>query len=565
MIDYQSNYHNSWALIVGINTYQYFPPLTYACNDADDIANILITELEFPAENVTLLKDIEATKKRITDEYLKFITVANHIDDRLLVFFAGHGVTVPGLRGNTGFLVPCDGEVKNHGSLIRWDDLTKNSDIIPAKHIFFIMDACYSGLALATDRGLSLGIERFVGDMLQRPVRQVITAGKANEKVADGGGGKGENSIFTGYLLQGLRGEANDEAGVLTGYGLMEYVYRKVGQDDKSNQTPQYGPVFGDGDFVFREPGGLISGASPSNDLLVKTAPRMPPDPSDETQKEKPSFATLLGYNDPTHPNFGRNKWTDKLYELRGGNTGLSYSKAFSWLSVIIEPNSNYPLEIDIPLEVQRLKNYQPTGDKPQGRLVIPRGILTTIDSLILFNQKERREINGDSNWESFMRITENGSMEYATSDIVFQEWETERSFQYVKLIGTIWQFIFFAKETLKHYEYEAGAIITINLVGTQGTSLIDFARGEGEKKQTWRQPDRSGFHYDFSKLICHDINLKMDYEVILKSFYDLELHQLIYKIATKLGQAYNHQSAPRCFNFNTDVFPWKQYFSGLY
>jgi hypothetical protein len=48
----------------------------------------------------------------------------------------------------TGFLVPCDGDVSNLASLIRWDDLTRGADLIEAKHILFLMDACYGGLAL---------------------------------------------------------------------------------------------------------------------------------------------------------------------------------------------------------------------------------------------------------------------------------------------------------------------------------------------------------------------------------------------------------------------------------
>jgi hypothetical protein len=32
--------------------------------------------------------------------------------------------------------------------LIRWDELTRNADLITAKHMLFVMDACYGGLAL---------------------------------------------------------------------------------------------------------------------------------------------------------------------------------------------------------------------------------------------------------------------------------------------------------------------------------------------------------------------------------------------------------------------------------
>ena len=107
------------------------------------------------------------------------------------MFFAGHGVTIDGQHGQIGYLVPVDGDSQRLSSLLRWDDLTRNADVIPAKHILFIMDACYSGLAM--NRTVTPGTQRFLSNMLQRFSRQVITAGKADEKVADGGGPTGKN------------------------------------------------------------------------------------------------------------------------------------------------------------------------------------------------------------------------------------------------------------------------------------------------------------------------------------------------------------------------------------
>ncbi|MDT4895662.1 MAG: hypothetical protein QOH25_739 [Acidobacteriota bacterium] len=82
----------------------------------------------------------------------------------------------------------------------------------------------------------------------------MLTAGKEDEVVADGGGPLGANSIFTGYLIEGLRGAAKDANGVLTANLLMNYVYQKVGQDSRSQQTPHYGHIDGDGDFVLSTP-----------------------------------------------------------------------------------------------------------------------------------------------------------------------------------------------------------------------------------------------------------------------------------------------------------------------
>ena len=136
---------------------------------------------------------------------------------------------------------------------IRWDELTRNADLIPAKHMFFVMDACYGGLVL-TRSPLSAGSMRFLRDMLQRFSRQVLTAGKADETVADANGPRPGHSIFTGHLLDALEGGATSE-GVITASGVMEYVYQKVARDQYSRQTPHYGFFDGDGDFVFASDG----------------------------------------------------------------------------------------------------------------------------------------------------------------------------------------------------------------------------------------------------------------------------------------------------------------------
>ena len=136
--------------------------------------------------------------------------------------------------------------------MIRWDELTRNSELVRSKHVLFIMDACYGGLALS--RTVAAGSSRFLKDMLLRPARQVLTAGKADETVADAGGPLAGHSVFTGHLIEGLKGKAMTEDGVMTASGLMAYVYGKVSNDRNSRQTPHYGHFDGDGDFILDAP-----------------------------------------------------------------------------------------------------------------------------------------------------------------------------------------------------------------------------------------------------------------------------------------------------------------------
>ncbi len=173
---------------------------------------------------------------------------------------------------DVGFLIPVDGQIDNLASLIRWDDLTKNAELISAKHMLFLMDACYGGLAFT--RSAPAGSYRFISDMLRRYGRQVITAGKANEVVADAGGPLPKHSLFTGHLLEALNGNAKTPDGFLTGSSIMAYVYERVGKDPQSNQTPHYGFLEGDGDIIFSE---LPVPKEPPQDTSGETLVVLPP------------------------------------------------------------------------------------------------------------------------------------------------------------------------------------------------------------------------------------------------------------------------------------------------
>ena len=252
-LDLSPENKDSHALIIGINQYKIASPLKYAKHDAEAVAETLVEKFEFNKENVVILLDNKATRHSIIKSFLSFANTNISQDARLLVFYAGHGHTVTGSRGEVGFLIPFDGDTNNLSSLIRWDELTRDTELIPAKHILFIMDACYGGLAVT--RALPTGSTRFLKDMLLRQARQVITAGKADEVVADSGGPVPEHSIFTGHLLQALDGEASTADGVVTANSVMSYVYERVGKDHNSYQTPHYGYLEGDGDFIFHAPG----------------------------------------------------------------------------------------------------------------------------------------------------------------------------------------------------------------------------------------------------------------------------------------------------------------------
>jgi hypothetical protein len=250
---FKTHYGVSRALVIGIDKYKSASPLAYAVSDAVAIRDLLVSDFGFPESEVTLLTDEAATRQAVLKAFLRFANDDVGLDDRLVVFFAGHGHTRTGSRGEIGYLVPHDADMGDFSTFIRWDELTRNADLIRAKHVLFIMDACYGGLALVRTTGA--GSTRFLKDMMLRTSRQVLTAGKADEVVSDSGGPIPNHSVFTGHLIEALQGKAATSDGVLTASAVMSYVYAKVANDKNSHQTPHYGHVDGDGDMVLLAPG----------------------------------------------------------------------------------------------------------------------------------------------------------------------------------------------------------------------------------------------------------------------------------------------------------------------
>lgn len=259
---YKPEYRQSWALVIGIDAYQdaSLPPLATAVKGARAFADLLRTEIGFPKENITLLENEKATQRAIRRAFTDPLSQPDKVapDDRVVIYYGGHGVTHDTAEGEIGCIAPYDTEAKFLDTTIPMDELTRLANRSHSKHVLFLLDACFSGYA--TVRASDTGIIRQVNSYLTRPVRQVITAGAREQAVSDLWG-PDQHSLFTGFLLEGLRGAAPAPGGILRAFHLAGYLQDQVGQHSRSHQTPQYAALMGSGggDFIFevREVGEL--------------------------------------------------------------------------------------------------------------------------------------------------------------------------------------------------------------------------------------------------------------------------------------------------------------------
>ena len=247
-------YDNSYALIIGIDKYQNVQNLNYAVKDAESIQDILVNTFDFPDGNVTLLKNEDATKQSIIEAFSDITTKAED-NDRVLIYFAGHGETMdlPD-GGEMGYLLPVDGNDENlYVSSIGMAELKNISLMSKAKHLLYLVDACYGGIATIGSRGLdSKTTPNYIEKITKNKSRQIITAGGRGEQVIE----KSEwgHSAFTLHLNRGLKdGNADMNAdGYITAAELGMYLNEKVTIDSDNQQTPQYGRMTSqEGEFVF--------------------------------------------------------------------------------------------------------------------------------------------------------------------------------------------------------------------------------------------------------------------------------------------------------------------------
>ena len=248
-----SIYRESWAAVIGVDAYQTWPKLSYATNDAQAVRDLLIKKYNFKPEHTFLLLDKDATRQNILSLLGDKLGNPDLVkrEDRVFVFFAGHGATRHLASGrDLGYIIPVDADLTNYeGQAISMTNFQDIAEAIPAKHVLFVMDSCYSGLAL-TRGGGTLGMGNYLLEISRRTARQMFTAGGIDQQVADNG--PNGHSVFTWTLLQALDGRADlNGDGVVTATELAAYVTPAVSA--LSHQTPAFGNLPGSegGDFIF--------------------------------------------------------------------------------------------------------------------------------------------------------------------------------------------------------------------------------------------------------------------------------------------------------------------------
>lgn len=175
-------------------------------------------------------------------------------EDSLVVFFAGHGHTVPfeypdGMIAKRGYLVPADGAPPGSGagSWVSLDSWLHELAHLPPKHILVVIDACHSGIALNPVirwRGTDVRTSEPLARLRERRSRRIITSALDDQLAMDSGPIEG-HSLFTGCLIEALTGGFKAKTGqpTATGSEIAMHVQRRVSSFPGGQQTPDFGAL----------------------------------------------------------------------------------------------------------------------------------------------------------------------------------------------------------------------------------------------------------------------------------------------------------------------------------
>ncbi|MGB6299260.1 MAG: caspase family protein [Rivularia sp. (in: cyanobacteria)] len=214
----KNGFSRNLAFIIGINNYKNgIYTLKTAVNDAKKLVEIL---REKHGYQVWICLDEVATLNNLNQLLEKTLPEQVSENDRLLFYFAGHGVALNGDDGPAGYLIPQDAKQGDTNSYLPMTKLHDALSKLSCRHFLGIFDCCFAGaFRWSSTRDLLTTPEvihkerydRFITD----PAWQILTSSASDQKALDNfkldteRGQIGNHSPFGAALLEALEGEAD--------------------------------------------------------------------------------------------------------------------------------------------------------------------------------------------------------------------------------------------------------------------------------------------------------------------------------------------------------------------
>ncbi len=251
---------NYWALIVGINKYPTMDKdkqLEAARKDAEAVSKLLVERYGFSKERMVELYDEQASRKGVIRA---FSSLKRRLTDKdsLFIYYAGHGEYEKSATAKTekekvdgmGYWIPSDAELDDPASYIFNSQVRDYLANIPARHIYAVVDSCFSGSLMGRTRQLGLS-KSAIKELYQQPSRWILASGGLYPVPDVADKSKNGHSTFAWHFMKILRQNTNP---YLLAKDIAEPLAIRVSNEVK-DQLPRSAPVMAAGDeggqFVF--------------------------------------------------------------------------------------------------------------------------------------------------------------------------------------------------------------------------------------------------------------------------------------------------------------------------
>ena len=245
----------AFALIVGISNYLHINKLPeLVLKDAQDINDLLIDQEHcgYLENNVTILKDSEATKTRILNEVGEIAEKSRKLEDIVVfIYISSHGGRIRVGRDSGEYLLPVDTNISlnedNHPcfqNAISNSEFTTAIESIKASKVVIIFDCCHSaGIAKQAEEPISRDkyengfSNNFYEFLIKGRGWAILASSRSNE--ASYIMRNDNNSLFTKHLLAGMKGNVQSFDNYVRVFNLFEYIQPKVTSENR-NQHPVF-------------------------------------------------------------------------------------------------------------------------------------------------------------------------------------------------------------------------------------------------------------------------------------------------------------------------------------
>jgi tetratricopeptide (TPR) repeat protein len=214
----QKGFGKSYALIVGVGDYDDYTKLSAPAADAEQVRNFLRDEAQF--DRIITLTDDKATRSRIESLMDSILPQLVQSNDRFLF-----GITRKLAASKRGYLILKSSNKNSWDEMIDMPRIREWSENFgDARHVLFVLDACFSGLA-AAERKVGFDPKNQTIQRLMQPASHIITAGVEGEESFI----FNEKSLFTAAFLAAARGSLSRPSdGVISLSEMMVQINRAL-------------------------------------------------------------------------------------------------------------------------------------------------------------------------------------------------------------------------------------------------------------------------------------------------------------------------------------------------